>query len=289
MIAFASQSRSGKIRIVVGLLLVAAAFLAVTRPGQSSWRAPEQTGRVSVLSYNVLAAAAPSSETLQVIQEAGADVVCLQEVGPAVHRYLRRNLQSTHPHTLYRNAVGGYGGLAFYSRYGLRDVGYLTKAGGARFPAWIVRAQTPAGEIQILQVHLRPRVADIGGRIVGHFTIGWTHRREIKHFRAALDPKIPTIVAGDFNEGDTGLAIEFLERNGFTNALPLFDATSDTWRGSVYRVRIGVRLDHVLFSQHFECTTAGVMQGGGSDHSAVYASLMRPESDQASTGKVEVP
>lgn len=282
MIAFATQPRSGKIRIVIGVLLLAAAFLALTERGRSSGQMPEQTGRVSVLSYNILASAEPSSETLQVIRDAGADVVCLQEVGPAVHRYLSRQLRSTYPHTLYRDAVGGYGGLAFYSRYGLSDVDYLSAAGGGWFPAWIVRAETPAGTIQVLQVHLRPRVADIGGRIVGHFTIGWTHHREIEHFHAALDPTIPTIVAGDFNEGDTSPAIGFVEQAGFTNALPLFDTTTDTWGGPIYGVRIGARLDHVLFTSHFICTAARVMQGGGSDHYAVLATLMRREPTQPS-------
>jgi len=234
---------------------------------------PVFTGRVSVLTYNLQADRAPSEETERVIREADADVVCLQEVGPAWHSFLRRRLRDQYPAMLHRDFRGGYGGLAFYSKYPLRDLQWLPPPPGAWYPAWVIEAETPAGPVQIANLHCRALIADVGGRAVGYFTIPRLHRREIDAILNVLAPDKPTLLIGDFNgnEGDPG--VKQARRAGFADVLPAFDRISPTWRGRAFKVPISARPDHILSSRHFRAMSASVLDCGGSDHCPVWAEL----------------
>lgn len=265
---------SGSVQNIVRVMVIACLFWGLLRAvGSLATPSPVFTGRVCVLSYNIQADSARRSETADVILSANADVVCLQEVGQASFQYLQRKLRHRYPEELYRDAIHGFGGLAFFSKYELRDVVYLPAENGGWFPAWIVEAETPAGVVQILQVHLRPRVADVGGILVGHFTVGSIHQQEMAAYFERLKVGVPTLILGDFNEENGAPAIRFLENHGLLSALPLFEHDSHTWQGRIYGIKIRSQIDHVFFSQHFDCTGARVIRGGGSDHLPVYAAF----------------
>lgn len=242
-----------------------------------------RTGRVSVLSYNIQADSTRWSKTVDAILIANADVVCLQEVSTACFDHLRRELQHRYPVKLYRDSNYGFGGLAFFSKYKIRDQDYLPAEHDAWFPAWIVEADTPAGPVQILQVHLRPRIADVGGKVIGHLTVGSIHRREVAAYFDRLATGVPTLIVGDFNEENGAPAVRFLRKHDFTNALPLFDQDSHTWQGKVWGVKIKSRIDHIFFSTHFDCTEARVIHGGGSDHLPIRAAFMQRAANSSST------
>ena len=64
----------------------------------------------------------------------------------------------------------------------------------------------------------------------GYFTAPRVREAEIEKYFARLEPDVPTLIAGDFNEGGGGRALEFLSGRGFRSALGEFADTRNTWR-----------------------------------------------------------
>ena len=103
------------------------------------------------------------------------------------------------------------------------------------------RSRNFFGALQMLHVHLRP--AWDGDWVTGFFTTPPIRRREIEAYWRALDPTLPTIVAGDFNEevGPHGQALAYLHeralRRADTNGTPTWQ-----WKGNVSGRPIHLRL-----------------------------------------------
>ncbi len=208
---------------------------------------------------------------LGAILKAGADFVCLQETNAGWERFLRRGLKDRYPHMIFHHEPAA-GGLAVLSRFPLKEVAVVPSPVGW-FPAWILRAETPAGPVQVMNLHLHPAVNEEGGFSIGAYlsTSPAQRLREIGKFHARLEPDRPTLVLGDFNEGDGGSAIGWLRERGFTDALAEFDRSSDTWRWNSSCVAVRRRLDHILYSGGFRCVEARVIEEGASDHFPVLA------------------
>jgi len=271
---------------IIGVLLAISGLAAydhwvgIPRPVPAAPR----TGRLRVLTYNIQADRSPSDDTTQVILDADADVVCLQEVGPAWHRHLRLNLRKRYPATLFRDFNNGFGGLAFFSKYSLREICYLSPSNGGWFPAWVVEADTPAGPVQVANVHLRPLIAGVGGKVVGYFTVPRVHGREVDSVIAALDVNRPVVFAGDFNgDVDDPGAVRLMQL-GFTDALAFAGDRTPTWRGRLLKVPISAQPDHIQGSRQFRCGSAQVLNSGGSDHCPVLATF-RIESNTPTTSQ----
>ena len=129
---------------------------------------------------------------------------------------------------------------------------------------------------------------DKGSVTIGaYFALGGRHAREIERFYAGLKQGVPTIIAGDFNEGDGGSAIEWLEERGLTNALPEFDRGTNTWHWYLGWITLRKRLDHILYSPELHCHSASVLQAGASDHLPLVAvfSLKQEEKGEKDDGK----
>jgi endonuclease/exonuclease/phosphatase (EEP) superfamily protein YafD len=88
---------------------------------------------------------------------------------------------------------------------------------------------------------------------------------EISRYWKFLDPELPTLVVGDFNEGRRGLAIGFLEKRGFKSALAEFDSSS-TWRWPTSVGTVSAELDHIVYAPPLEPLEVRVIEAGRSDH-----------------------
>jgi len=98
-------------------------------------------------------------------------------------------------------------------------------------------------------------------------------RQEIEGLLRQLKPDLPTLVVGDFNEGDGGQAVGFVRHSGFTDALPEFDRKSSTWQGTYKGLHFSERADHVLYSPVLRCFDARVVPERASDHDPVIATI----------------
>ena len=145
----------------------------------------------------------------------------------------------------------------------------------APFFAWRIVLDTKLGRVQLLDVHLRPPMSDGGSWVVGYFSTRADRLREVEYHHAALDPKLPTIIAGDFNEESDGRALAFLRDHGFADAVAQYAGTQRTWEWPVGSITLRFQLDHILHDDHFIPVTAAIVEAGRSDHKPVWADFER--------------
>ena len=233
---------------------------------------------LTVMTYNVNYGLAGDDDTLRAITEQQADIVLLQETTPAWEAVLRGALGERYPHVAFRHCCGA-GGMAVLSRFPFRERDYLEPPEGGWFPAWTLDVDAPLGRVQLMNVHLRPQIGDsgpnLGGVVSGMVTTPPIRRREISEHFARLDADVPTLIAGDFNESESGSALEYLEKQGFRSTLPEF-SDADTWRWNMSVVgTVARRFDHIVYGQGLEPLSARVVAAGNSDHLPVLAVFER--------------
>jgi len=221
----------------------------------------------TLLTYNVNYGMPRPDLALATLKQADADVVCLQETSEAWERLLRPGLADVYPFMVFRHSSGA-GGVAVLSKRPFRDVHYGPSKSGW-FPLWVIAAETPAGPVQVANVHFHPAVTESGKVGVGaSLETRYVREAEAQEVYQHIDSKSPAVFAGDFNEEESGRAVAFLGSRGFTDALSQFDRSSYTWEWSVGSAS-GVlrrRFDHILYSPQLHCLSARVIKAGASDH-----------------------
>jgi endonuclease/exonuclease/phosphatase family metal-dependent hydrolase len=210
--------------------------------------------------------------SLDLIKESAPDVVALQETHPQWEMLLRQHLGELYPHMLFHD--GGRrrgGGKALLSRYPLTDIKPIPSTTGW-FDGLLAVTETPLGRIQILNVHLRPPAGDDGRFSFWVLaSAGEHHVAELNRFTQTLDPELPAIVLGDFNEKPGGRGCKNLKTSGYTNALHQFDRKTPTWTYQAGAIRLARQMDHIFYSSQLHCFSARVLRGGSSDHHPVVA------------------
>ena len=244
-------------------------------PGPTEVRAAADPAvELLVMSYNLNFGVAGDEGTIELIRAGGADVVFLQETNAPWERAIRERLSSVYPHIAFRHASRRAGGLAFLSRYPLRLEQYEESPIGW-FPAWRAVVDGPLGLVQLLNLHLRPPGRDGGSYLRGYMTSQGPRLEEARAHAALLDPSLPAIIAGDFNEDAHGRSVRFLAERGFDSALPRFHQSAPTWRWETPMGLVRWQLDHILTDGTLEARAAWVMDGGASDHLPVLARVAR--------------
>jgi endonuclease/exonuclease/phosphatase (EEP) superfamily protein YafD len=228
----------------------------------------------TLLTYNVNWGGLRPDLAAHAILSSTADIVCLQETTPEWEAFLRPRLRGQYPFMHFRHpSERAGGGCAFISKWRSIEVAYIPSDSGW-FDAWIRFFHTPAGPVQVLNVHLRPPVSDRGSfGPSGYFGTGDDRLDEMERFFASLRPNVPVIVAGDFNDHDNSAVIDWLKTKQFANALPQFDRRTPTWRWRYGLVTFRRRMDHIVYSPELYCYNAAVLPAGASDHFPVLAVL----------------
>jgi len=230
--------------------------------------------RLRLLSYNVNFGLEGDIAGVRAVGQANADIVVLQETNPAWERALIGTLGRRYPHVRFADPDGmAAGGLGVMSRFPIREVHTLPSDGGF-FVAWRIVVDTNLGRIQILDVHLRPPTTDDGNYVVGLFSTRGDRLRELTQHMSRLDPGLPTVIAGDFNEQGDGLALQYASKHGFTDAIAEHHGSKRTWRWRLPGgMTIEYQLDHILVGSQLRSVASQITETGRSDHFPIWADL----------------
>jgi endonuclease/exonuclease/phosphatase family metal-dependent hydrolase len=230
---------------------------------------------VRILTYNLNWGAARPDLAAEIIRRSGADIVCLQETTPQWEQVLRQALANDYRYAEFRNSKTRMGGgLAFLAKVPAHQIAYVPSETGW-FDGWIVKFETAIGPMQVVNVHLRPPISDRGSWVSGYFTTDQDRLREMERFYQARESQIPTLVVGDFNDGENSPVVRWLEARGMINSLPQFDRYSPTWKWQTSVVTLKRRMDHIFYSPELDCAAARVIHAGVSDHFPVAAVLTK--------------
>lgn len=228
---------------------------------------------ITLMTYNVNYGN-PSPQTfLDAIDKANTDVVLLQEITAEWRDLLEKRFATRYAHRAFHAARAG--GIAVLSKLPIkRDDLWHARGTGAYFPAQRLVLETAKGDVQVLNVHLRPAIEN-GSWIKGFMSTPAIREKEIAAHWDKIDGALPTIVAGDFNEDPDGLAIRFLAGHGLAR-IPTTGPT--TWhyeqivKGKPWDL-LKMDIDHVLVDKSFTTKHAHVMDAGTSDHRPVVVTI----------------
>jgi endonuclease/exonuclease/phosphatase family metal-dependent hydrolase len=225
------------------------------------------------MTYNVNYGNPDPKTALDAIAKADPDIVLLQEITSEWRALLEKRFKSTYAHRVFH--TGGAGGIAVLSKHAITKHDLWHPRGtGAYFPAQLVVVDSPLGALQLLNVHLRP-AKDNGSWVRGFMTTPAVRRREIEAHHKRLDPALPTVIAGDFNEDPDGLAIDYLAAHGFSRVTT---SGPRTWHyeqivnGKPWDL-LKMDIDHVVIDGNFVANDAHVMDAGTSDHRPVVVTI----------------
>lgn len=225
---------------------------------------------VRVATYNVNFGVRTSAINAAAIRNSAADVVLLQETTAASERHLRSELAEAYPHARFHHCCRA-GGLGILSRWPIRSISLHDSPIGW-FPAWVIVVDSPAGPLQFLNVHLKPPVKRGGSRLRGFLTSSPERAREMTAYLRVLDPNLPTIIAGDFNEA-RGRVVEVIEESGFRSILNERNPRAATWAWKVRGLWLRLQLDHIAYGRRFVPLDVAVSDSSDSDHFLVAATL----------------
>lgn len=204
-------------------------------------------------------------KTIATIKHIRADIVLLQETTPRWQRLVNKHLAATYRYRYFKHYENA-GGLAVLSKYPVHSLAFEPHKHGWH-PFWIVKIDTPRGPIQIVNLHLNPRIdKDQNVGFFGYHTFATAHirLRETKEILEAINPRYPTLIAGDFNDGDDTHPIKYLKKNGYLDAIDHFDGP--TWHWHCGPLLLTNRFDRVFYDRHFKLKRAQVLHAGSSDH-----------------------
>jgi endonuclease/exonuclease/phosphatase family metal-dependent hydrolase len=248
-------------------LLLLICLLHALPVSASSWRSQDREPvprpvlpELRVKTYNLNFGLEGDPSTTQAIGAGEPDVVLLQETTPGWEAAILEVYRGEYEHIAFIDGPGA-GGQGLLSRFPVVRQEVLPSPIGW-FPGWLLVVETPRGPLQILSLHLKPPWADRGGFVVGAFTTGDDRLEELDVYLSFVDPALPTLVLGDFNE-QRGPSLSLLEDQGFSDALPQGE---DTWRWTVAGFELDAALDHVFHGPELIPVQVEVQDLGRSDH-----------------------
>lgn len=218
---------------------------------------------------------------LSAVAAAKPDLICFQETTVQSEQFLRKQLSAEFPHFISVGHKGLYAAerFAFASKTPLANPQYTAPADGL-FGFYSITVSIDDVRVRVINVHLTPVVLKRGNSFAAAMAAlsdaEVKHKAEIDAIIASINPKQPTIVAGDFNSISTFAAPTALTKLGLTDSFASVHDDADTeptWTWPTRPLPIALRIDYIFHTKHFSTLESNIVPGGGSDHSLVVSEL----------------
>ena len=254
-------------------------------------------GPISVMAYNVLYDSPDIEKSLDAIERAKPDILCLRELSTPFARAFEKRLGSSFPHRAFFPKSAGTWGVGLASRFPLSSA-VVFEEKPHKLPALQAQVSTPSGRALIACLHLFPPVGK-HRKSDGFFETmnkNASLRKKQAEFiveRYSRDHG-PLLVVGDMNEGADGAAIRTFEKAGLVRSCRCEDARcGPTFPGASSMLPAIFEIDHIL-ARGVEFATARVIREGGSDHFPVFAAFTLkkesgPDPSASRGGRVTAP
>lgn len=234
--------------------------------------APPGPADLRVATFNTFVAAADASHVVALVDDYEPDLLVLQEVFPARQADLETALGDTYPHHVAVQSAG-VGGVAVFSRFPIVAGRAVAEPVDVSRATEVVVVEVEGRAVQVVPVHLLSPCPTCGPSVVERLELeGDVRRAEIGEVLDVLDPRVPAIVAGDFNSTERSGPYRRLANAGFTDPQrdvgsgPGFTWPNDAGVGAVFRI------DWIMV-RGLEAVDAFVADGGPSDHRPVIADV----------------
>lgn len=224
----------------------------------------------TIATFNVLDDDATNPSTIDAIEKLDVDILALQEVTPGLEAILREKFAAKYPYMVFHASDAA--GIGAMSRFPMTEGKFMQLTNGWH-PSLELSVETPAGSLEILEVHLHAPEGNGPSVIQSMAATPEDHRKEIELFTAQCETP-PMVVLGDFNEDTSGAGVKVLEDRGYVNVLPLYHPGQFTWKG---KKSVGGQFqgayDHILFTKELVPLNSWIGPNGASDHIPVMASF----------------
>jgi endonuclease/exonuclease/phosphatase (EEP) superfamily protein YafD len=227
---------------------------------------------LSVLTYNLLANGRDPRESLEVIREANADIVSLQELSLTVSEAIERELSELYPHRALYPQARGTQGQGVLSKYPIREHSYWQYDD---LPAYLghQRAVINVAGAYLVVYNVHPSHPGMSGSFFDPSTRSADISRLLG---SAAGERLPVLFMGDFNMPELSDDYKHI-------TMDFGDSYGQVGRGLGWTFPyIGtmrwlppfLRLDYVFFSSRFVPVSAQVWHSsGGSDHYPLWVSF----------------
>lgn len=280
-------------------LAAPAATMLASAP--ASKPAEQDNWRVTVATLNVYFDNQSPEPAVAAIRESKADIVFLQETTRKNEQRLRKELKDSYPHMFFK---GGSGRIPT-DRFGILSRNPVEKPGVVAPKHGLfgtVIAETVIGDrrLQLANVHLKPLLPPSNARPARYLqafkALDKAHEAELEYILRNIDPKLPTVIAGDFNSVRQSAGPRLLAEKGFRDAFaPAFTKPAETdldngpptWQIDTGLGPIQSRIDYIFCSEGLFASKGRVIPETGSDHRLVVAVIGLPKGDastQPATG-----
>ena len=243
--------------------------------------AQEPTESLKVATYNINWGNRDLGQMVGTIEQADADIVCLQETTGQSEAHIRRTLGKRYPQVHFEGHEGRFAAerFGFLSRHPIKQLSFLPPKHGL-FGAYVAQVALKDRNVQIVNVHLQPAILRRGGGLAQAYAalvaMEQTHEKEISYLFERIDKDLPTLILGDFNSVSTFHAPTFLKERGLADSFAQVHEEPDahfTWHWPLKYGQWSLRIDYIFHSPHFATRESRILRSEASDHYLLTSTL----------------
>jgi vancomycin resistance protein VanJ len=229
--------------------------------------------RLTVMTFNVLGHNTDPAPILDVIREADADLIAIQELNGPIAEAFHRELADAYPYRIF-DPQPGVTGMGVLSRYPLTPTGETLPGEWPHTTPQVLEMDFEGVPVTVIHAH----------PFHTHFSLPNEMRRSIDRRDAqtqaiadfVADQTGPVVAPGDFNTPPQTTAYAHLTENLVDTWHQAGWGLGHTWSGT-FPLRWLIRIDYIFYSAAWRVTAIEAKIGpwdGTSDHRPVIATLV---------------